>query len=40
MVLEDGEKDFGLANVAATAVTLLGYEAPSMWKKSIIELKK
>lgn len=39
-VLEDGEKDFGLANVAATAVTLLGYEAPSMWKKSIIELKK
>ena len=39
-VLEDGEKDFGLANVAATAVTLLGYEAPSMWKKSIIDLKK
>ena len=39
-VLEDDEKDFGLANVAATAVTLLGYEAPSMWKKSIIELKK
>jgi 2,3-bisphosphoglycerate-independent phosphoglycerate mutase len=33
----DGE--YGLANVAATVVTLLGEEAPSVWKQSIIELK-
>ena len=30
---------FGLANVAATMVTLLGYEAPEMWNESIIEIK-
>ncbi|MCQ2354452.1 MAG: 2,3-bisphosphoglycerate-independent phosphoglycerate mutase [Clostridia bacterium] len=30
---------FGLSNVAATVVTLLGYEAPEMWDPSIIELK-
>jgi len=29
----------GLANVAATTANLLGYEAPDMWEKSIIEIK-
>ena len=28
---------FGLSNVAATMVNLLGYEAPEMWDESIIE---
>ncbi len=31
-------KDFGLSAVAATTVKLLGYEAPSMWDESIIDL--
>ena len=31
--------EFGLSNVAATAVNFLGYEAPSMWDTSIIEVK-
>ena len=30
---------FGLANVAATMVNLLGYEAPDVWNESIIEVK-
>ena len=30
---------FGLANVAATVVTMMGYEAPVMWEKSMITLK-
>ena len=30
---------FGLSNVAATMVNLLGYEAPDMWDESIIEIK-
>ena len=30
---------FGLSNVAATVVNLLGYNAPSMWDESLIELK-
>ena len=30
---------FGLANVAATTVNLLGYEAPEMWCESLIEIK-
>ena len=30
---------FGLANVAATMVNLLGYEAPEVWNESIIEIK-
>ena len=33
----DGE--YGLSNVAATLVNLMGYEAPSFWDKSIITLK-
>ncbi|MBQ9940729.1 MAG: 2,3-bisphosphoglycerate-independent phosphoglycerate mutase [Clostridia bacterium] len=28
---------YGLANVAATVVNLLGYEAPEIWEKSMIE---
>jgi len=34
------EGKFGLSNVAATMVNLMGYEAPSMWDESVIELKK
>ncbi len=36
-VKKDGK--FGLSNVAATAVNLLGYEAPSMWDESMIEIR-
>ncbi len=31
--------DFGLSNVAATTVNLLGYDAPAMWDASLIDLK-
>ena len=31
------ESKFGLSNVAATMVNLMGYEAPEMWDESIIE---
>lgn len=31
--------EFGLSNVAATTVNLLGFEAPEMWDESIIDLK-
>ena len=34
---DDGS--FGLSNVAATTVNLLGYEAPAMWDKSVIDVK-
>ncbi|MCX7772037.1 MAG: 2,3-bisphosphoglycerate-independent phosphoglycerate mutase [Clostridia bacterium] len=34
--LKDGE--YGLANIAATVVTLLGYQAPDMWEKGMVEL--
>ncbi len=30
---------FGLSNVAATMVNLLGYKAPEMWDESVIEIK-
>ncbi len=30
---------FGLSNVAATMVNLLGYEAPEIWDESIIDIK-
>ncbi|MBR4055023.1 MAG: 2,3-bisphosphoglycerate-independent phosphoglycerate mutase [Clostridia bacterium] len=33
------EGKYGLANVAATAVTMMGYEAPAIWEKSMIKLK-
>ena len=36
-VKKDGS--FGLSNVAATTVNLMGYEAPEMWDESIRELK-
>ena len=32
-----GREDFGLSNVAATTVNLLGYEAPDIWDESMIE---
>lgn len=34
------EGSYGLANVAATVVNLLGYEAPDIWEKSMIEFNK
>lgn len=34
--LKNGE--FGLANIAATAVNLLGYEAPEVWEESMITI--
>ncbi len=33
------ESSYGLSNVAATTVNLLGYEAPEMWDASIIDVK-
>ena len=33
------EGKFGLSNVAATMVNLLGYQAPAMWDESIIDVK-
>ncbi len=33
------EGHFGLSDVAATVVNLLGYEKPAMWDESIIEVK-
>ncbi len=37
--LKQGRNDFGLSNVAATTVNLLGYEAPDMWDESMIDFK-
>ena len=34
-----GREDFGLSDVAATTVNLLGYEAPEIWDESMIALK-
>jgi 2,3-bisphosphoglycerate-independent phosphoglycerate mutase len=31
---------FGLANIAATAVNLLGYEAPEVWEETMIHIDK
>ena len=33
------EGNFGLSNVAATMVNLMGYEVPAKWDESVIELK-
>ena len=33
-----GREDFGLSSVAATTVNLLGYEAPSVWDESMVEI--
>ena len=35
--LKQGRSDFGLSNVAATTVNLLGYDAPEMWDESTID---
>ena len=35
--VKDDNGTFGLSNVAATMVNLMGYEAPEMWDESIIE---
>ena len=37
--LKADEGKFGLSNVAATMVNLMGYKAPDMWDESIIEVK-
>ncbi len=37
--LKQGRTDFGLSNVAATTVSLLGYEAPEMWDENMVEIK-
>ena len=37
--LNQGRGDFGLSNVAATTVNLLGYDAPEMWDETMISLK-
>jgi len=37
--LKEDKGEFGLANVAATVVNLMGYEAPEMWCESMIEPK-
>ena len=31
--------NYGLANVAATVVNMMGYEAPSVWESSMIKVK-
>ena len=35
--VKEDNGDFGLSNVAATMVNLMGYEAPDMWDESILE---
>ena len=37
--VKEDKGEFGLSDVAATTVNLLGYEAPEMWDASLIELK-
>ena len=37
--LKQGRNDFGLSNVAATTVNMLGFEAPEIWDESMIEIK-
>ena len=37
--LKQGRNDFGLSNVAATTVNMLGYEAPEIWDESMISVK-
>ena len=32
--------NYGLSNVAATVVNLMGYEAPDFWDSSMIEINK
>ena len=37
--LKQGRSDFGLSNVAATTVNMLGFEAPEIWDETMIEIK-
>ena len=37
--VKEDKGTFGLSNVAATAVNLLGYKAPDMWDESVLNLK-
>jgi 2,3-bisphosphoglycerate-independent phosphoglycerate mutase len=37
--VKEDNGSFGLSNVAATMVNLLGYQAPDMWDESIIKVK-
>ena len=37
--LKQGRSDFGLSNVAATTVNMLGFEAPEIWDETMIEVK-
>ena len=37
--LKQGRADFGLSNVAATTVNMLGYDSPEIWDESMIDLK-
>ncbi len=39
LVLKSDDGSFGLSNVAATVVNLLGYDAPEMWDVSLVESK-
>ena len=37
--IKQGRADFGLSNVAATTVNMLGFEAPEIWDETMIEVK-
>ena len=37
--VREDDGSFGLSAVAATVVNLLGYEAPEMWDRGLIESK-
>jgi 2,3-bisphosphoglycerate-independent phosphoglycerate mutase len=37
--VKEDNGQFGLSNVAATMVNLMGYAAPEMWDESVIEVK-
>ena len=36
--VKQGRADFGLSNVAATTVNLLGFDAPEMWDESMVSI--
>ena len=36
--IKEGRADFGLSNVAATTVNMLGFEAPEIWDESMISI--
>ncbi len=37
--IKQGRADFGLSNVAATTVNMLGFEAPEIWDETMIAIK-